>query len=250
MKTTSSTEPIAQHSILKSLILHILPGGLVTLFFFLLKPGLDSSGYPPLLAFLIAVLLVDVPFMLGVMLYEGKKINGHFSLDGILAFRNKISAKTFILVFVGAFVVVYLLVMLVTPISAFLFENYFSWLPEWFLLQEQTQYEAYAKNILVTVFIAQLIVTGIVLPWVEELYFRGFLLPRISRFRNLAPLFGGLLFGFYHIWQVYDFPTVFILGAALSYIVWWQKDLRLSIGLHILANIFSRLMFLFAALSM
>lgn len=250
MKTTSSTETIAQHSILKSLILHMLPGGLVTLFFFLLKPALDSSGYPPLLTFLIAVLLVDVPFMLGVMLYEGKKINGHFSLDGILAFRNKISAKTFILVFIGAFVVVYLLVMLATPISAFLSENYFSWLPEWFLLQEQTQYEAYAKNILVAVFIAQLIVTGIVLPWVEELYFRGFLLPRISRFRNLAPLFGGLLFGLYHIWQLYDFPTVFILGAALSYIVWWQKDLRLSIGLHILANIFSRLMFLFAALSM
>jgi hypothetical protein len=138
MKTASSTETIAQHSILESLILHVLPGGLVTLFFFLLKPALDSSGYPPLLAFLIAVLLVDVPFMLSVMLYEGKKLNGHYSLDGILAFRNKISAKTFFLVFVGAFVVVYLLVMLATPISPFLLENFFSWLPEWFLLQEQT----------------------------------------------------------------------------------------------------------------
>jgi membrane protease YdiL (CAAX protease family) len=106
----------------------------------------------------------------------------------------------------------------------------------------------YAKNILVVVFIAHLIVTGIVLPWVEELYFRGFLLPRISRFKSFAPLLGGVLFGLYHIWQLYDFPTVFLLGTALSYIVWWQKDLRLSIGLHILANTFSRLIFLFAAL--
>ena len=250
MNYTTSSESISQHSFWKSMLLHVLPGALVTLFFFLLKPLLDSTGYPPLLAFLIAVLLVDVPFMLGVMLYEGKTLNGHYSLDGVLAFRNKLSAKTVILIFVGAFVGIYLLIMLATPVSTALSENIFSWLPQWFFLQEQTQYEAYAKNILVIVFTAQLIVTGIVLPWVEELYFRGFLLPRISRFNNLAPLFGGMMFGLYHIWQLFDFPIVFLLGAALSFLVWWQKDLRLSIRLHIVANVFSRLMFLFAALSM
>ncbi len=51
-------------------------------------------------------------------------------------------------------------------------------------LEEQTQYSAYAKDILVFVFAFQLVLTGIALPWVEELYFRGYLLPRVSRYKS------------------------------------------------------------------
>ena len=88
------------------------------------------------------------------------------------------------------------------------------------------------------------------LPWVEELYFRGYLLPRISRYGVGAPLIGGLLFGLYHSWQPFGFVTVFLLGAALGYVVWWKRDLRLSISLHVFANASARLMFLLAAMNM
>jgi membrane protease YdiL (CAAX protease family) len=145
---------------------------------------------------------------------------------------------------------VYLLVMVATPISAFLTESVFSGLPKWIFLEEQTQYEAYAKNILVVVFTLQLIITGVVLPWVEELYFRGYLLPRITRYGRWAPLLGGLFFGLYHVWQMYGFPTVFLLGVAFGYVVWWKKDIRLSISMHVFANALGRLMFLIAALAM
>jgi membrane protease YdiL (CAAX protease family) len=218
--------------------------------FFVLKPLLDSTGYPPLLAFLLAVLLIDIPIMLWVMFNEGKKLNGRFSLEGVVLYREKVSWKTFALVFVGAFVVVYILIMLATPISTFLTENVFSGLPKWIFLEEQRQYEAYAKNILVVVFTLQLVLTGIILPWVEELYFRGYLLPRISRYGKWAPLLGGFSFGLYHVWQLNGFPTVFLLGAALGYVVWWKKDIRLSISLHVFANALGRLMFLMAALAM
>jgi membrane protease YdiL (CAAX protease family) len=234
----------------KSFLLHVTPGVLVTVAFLLLKPLLDSSGYPPLLAFLLAVLLIDIPFMLGVMLNEGKKLNGRFSLEGVVLYREKVSWKIFALVFAGAGVVVYLLVMVATPISAFLTESVFSGLPKWIFLEEQTQYEAYAKNILVVVFTLQLIITGVVLPWVEELYFRGYLLPRITRYGRWAPLLGGLFFGLYHVWQMYGLPTVFLLGVAFGYVVWWKKDIRLSISMHVFANALGRLMFLMAALAM
>jgi membrane protease YdiL (CAAX protease family) len=140
--------------------------------------------------------------------------------------------------------------MLVTPISNFLTENIFSGLPGWIFLEEQTQYETYSKNILVLLFTFQLVLTGIILPWVEELYFRGYLMPRISRYEKWTPLLGGLFFGLYHIWQLYSFPTVFLLGAALGYVVWWKKDIRLSISLHVFANTLGRLMFLMVALAM
>ena len=137
-----STSDLPQHSLFKSFLLHVLPGALTTAAFLVLKPLFDGSSYPPLLAFLLAVLLVDLPILLGVMLAEGKKLTGRYSLEGVILYREKVSWKTFALVFVGAFVVVYALMMLVTPISSFLTKAAFSWLPEWMFLEEQAQYQA------------------------------------------------------------------------------------------------------------
>jgi len=62
---THSTEPQAapdcpQHSLLTSLGLHVLPGMLTIIAFLIFKPLFDTSGYPPLLAFLLAVFVADV----------------------------------------------------------------------------------------------------------------------------------------------------------------------------------------------
>jgi len=141
-------------------------------------------------------------------------------------------------------------VILVSPITGFLAQHVFSGLPQWIFLEEQSQYQAYAKGALVTVFTFQLILTGLVLPWTEELYFRGYLLPRLTRYGKWTPLISGLLFGLYHSWQAFGFVGVFLLGIVLGYVVWWQRDIRLSIGLHITANALTRLAFLLAALAM
>jgi membrane protease YdiL (CAAX protease family) len=228
---------------------NVTPGVLVTMAFLVFKPLIDSSGYPPLLAFLLAVVLIDVPFMLGVMLNEGKKLNGRNSLAGVVLYREKVTWKTFLLVFVGAFVVMYLLIMLTTPLSSMLAETAFTWLPDWFYFENTTQYEGYSKNILVLVFSLQLLITGIILPWVEELYFRGYLMPRISRFEKWTPLLGGLFFGLYHVWQLFGLVGVSLLGAGLGYVVWWKKDIRLSISLHVFANALVRVFLLLGVLA-
>lgn len=239
-----------QHSLVKSTLLHILPGVLATITFLVLKPLLDSSGYPPLAAFLLAVLLVDLPVMVGILLHEGKKHNGRLSLDGVILYREKVSWKVFALVFIVAFIVLFGLITLVTPITSLLTDTVFSGLPDWLFLDEQTQYESFGKRELIIVFVFQLVLTGIILPWVEELYFRGYLMPRISRYGRWAPLISGLLFGLYHSWQLFGFATVFLLGTALGYIVWWKRDIRLSISLHVFANTLARLVFLMAAIQM
>jgi membrane protease YdiL (CAAX protease family) len=239
-----------QHSLPKSIVLHILPGAATTLVFVLLKPLLDPTGFPPLLAFLLAVLLVDLPLQLGIMLFEGKQLNGRLSLNGVVLYRDKIAWKTFALVFVAAFVVVYALITLTTPLTASLTDTLFSGWPAWMFLEEPTQYRAFAKGAVIAVFVLQLVLTGVALPWVEELYFRGYLLPRMSRYGAGAPLIGGLLFALYHGWQLYAFVTVFLLGTALGYVVWWRRDIRLSIALHVVANALTRLMFLMAALAL
>jgi hypothetical protein len=120
------TSDVPQHALLKSLGLHVLPGVLTTVAFLVFKPPLDASGYPPLLAFLLAVLLVDLPVLPGVMLYAGRVRNGRYSLEGVVLYREKVSWKTFVLFFVGAFVVVYVLMMVMIPLSNLLRESVFS----------------------------------------------------------------------------------------------------------------------------
>ena len=240
----------SQHSLIKSLFLHILPGILVTLGFILLSPLMTRLGYPPLLGFLLAVLLFDLPFMLGFLFREGKKKNGRFSLQGVLQFNEKLAWGKFFLFFIGVFLVIYLLMMLVTPLNTFLSEKLFSWLPAWMFLENQAQYMQFSKAILLFVFSLQLVLTGILLPWVEELYFRGFLLPRISIYGKWAPVISGLFFGLYHLWQPFGFFSVFVLGSALSGLVLWKRDLRLSIGLHVLANLLTRLAYLAVVFTM
>jgi membrane protease YdiL (CAAX protease family) len=169
---------------------------------------------------------------------------------GVVLYREKVSWKTFVLIFIGAFVVLYLIIMLATPLNSILADTLFSWLPEWIFFDNAAQYEGYAKNILILAFTLQLAITGVILPWVEELYFRGYLLPRISQYRGWTPLIGGLLFGLYHGWQLYGWVGVALLGAGLGYVVWWKKDLRLGISLHVFANALVRLMLLMSILAM
>jgi len=75
-------------------------------------------------------------------------------------------------------------------------------------------------------------------------------LPRLSRYGRWASLLGGLFFGLYHIWQLFSFPAMLLLGAALGVVVWWKRDVRIGVGLHVFANALARLMYLMAALAM
>ena len=124
-----------------------------------------------------------------------------------------------------------------------------TWLPGWFFIDDASQYEAYGRQILIIVFTLHLVITGIILPWVEELYFRGYLLPRLSRFGRWTPLIGGLLFGLYHVWQLYGFVGVFLLGTGLCFVVWWKKDIRLAISLHVFANALMRIFLLLSVIA-
>jgi len=250
MQIDHSASAYPQHPLLISIVLHILPGAFVTFGFLAIKSLLEPTVYPPLLAFLLAILLIDLPLMWGIMLYEGWKQNGRIGINWVVQYREKLSWRKFLMVFIGAFLVAYALVTLASPLTGILTEQIFSELPQWIFLDEQSQYQAYTKNVLVAIFTFQLILTGVVLPWTEELYFRGYLLPRITRFGKWTPLIGGLLFGLYHSWQAFGFVSVFLLGAVLGYVVWWQRDIRLSISLHIVANIFTRLSFLLVALTL
>ncbi len=62
----------------------------------------------------------------------------------------------------------------------------FAWLPDWFFINEDLS--VYSKNIQFINWLAIFLLTGIIGPYVEELYFRSFLLPRIDWMKVWAPV--------------------------------------------------------------
>ena len=69
-------------------------------------------------------------------------------------------------------------VLLYPPLDEFFIGRVFSWLPGWFFFAED--FARYSTAALFTTWVFGLVVNGVAGPLVEEVYFRGYLLPRIS----------------------------------------------------------------------
>ncbi len=226
---------IEQHSLLKSIILHLLPGILIFLFFIIFTPILTEKGFPTLFCLFLAVMLVLIPFELGFVFYQAKKKNKTLSLRGIVLYRQKIPLWQYFVIipfFVACAFISYFIIA--PPIQDHLREVYFSWLPDWFFLSYNI--EDSSKAALLATWILGVIFNGITGPIVEELYFRGYLLPRISRFKGWAPLLNVVLFSVYHFFSPWRNLERIVALLPGTYIIQWKKNIYLGIVPHCLLN--------------
>lgn len=75
--SNSQTETqVGQHSLVQSILLHLLPGVLILVFYLIVAPLMGRLGYPSGTALFIAIGVVLIPFELGYLLYQGKEQNG------------------------------------------------------------------------------------------------------------------------------------------------------------------------------
>src|SRR6476620_618465 len=175
----------AQHSLAQSIVLHLLPGVLIALVFFSTAPLARQWQLPPFMAQCFADLAVLVPGVLGYLYYQGYRTNGRLSLAGVVLYRNRLPWWQFaglvplILVAAGG------LTVLLAPLSAVIFTRFFSWLPDMFLTADL---HAYSQSTLISSYLVFVVMIVFTAPILEELYFRGYLLPRMARFGIWAPV--------------------------------------------------------------
>ncbi|MBE0688293.1 MAG: CPBP family intramembrane metalloprotease [Anaerolineaceae bacterium] len=228
---------IRQHTIPQSILLHLLPGALITAFFFLAAPVLIESGFPPILSLYLAILLVLIPFELGFLFYQGKKLDGRYSLNGIVLFRERIPIGKMILMIISLFAWSGLVFTLLPKLDALISETLFAWFPGWSspnnLLGNVSQYSKTALKITI---VAGFLLNGIAGPIVEELYFRSYLLPRIPASRWWAPLINITLFSLYHFFTPWQNISRILAFLPLSYAVAWKRNIYLSMWAHCLLN--------------
>jgi membrane protease YdiL (CAAX protease family) len=71
------------------------------------------------------------------------------------------------------------------PLDKIITQKLFSWLPSWYTVQDLN---GYSIEVIQTTLIVNLLLNGVLAPFVEEFYFRGYLLPRMQVWENLLSL--------------------------------------------------------------
>lgn len=237
-KGDTTTVNIEQHSVLRSIVLHLLPGILMLVVYIIAASLARGWGLPvALVALNLAVAFVLVPFELGYLFYQGKKRNGRLSLKGVVLYRERMPFWQYV-VFVPILLIwaVFCFAVISLPTEEFLIRTLFSWLPDWLIPAPVDTTQFATAPALALIGLLSLVLQGIVGPIVEELYFRGYLLPRISYLKGWAPLVNVVLFSLYHFFTPWQNLGRILALLPLVYIVRWRKNIYLSIVLHVTAN--------------
>lgn len=232
---TLKTADVEQHTIGQSIVLHLLPGILTGAFYFAIAQPIRNLGYPSLAAMILASIVILIPFELGFLLYQGKKKNGSLSLEGIVLYRQRIPLWQYLVWVPVIFVFLGLVFTILTPISSFL-ETLFTWLPE-VLRFDMGLGGEYSKSVLINTYLIAFIIIVFIAPTVEELYFRGYLLPRMPRWKGWTSIFHSALFALYHTWTPWMAITRTIGMLPLIYIVQRKRNIYLGIIIHCLVNV-------------
>ena len=233
---------VQQHSIKQSITLHLFPGICILLAFAMLAPILDQWGFPSAIALFIVIGIVLVPIELGILFYESKKKTGRFSLMSVVEYRERLSKKQYIGLGIVLFMWLTLIMVVFTPIENYIAEWRYYWLPEWFFLTEFIEnFDQYPRSVIVVTGILGVVFNGLVGPVVEELYFRGYLLPRISRYGKWAPLFNAILFAVYHLFSPWRVLGIIVAMIPFAYVAWWKRNIYIGMIVHCVANTLSSL---------
>jgi membrane protease YdiL (CAAX protease family) len=223
-----------QHSLGQSILLHLAPGVLIGAVFVLTAPVVQALQLPSFLALCLADLVVLVPLVLGYLLHQGYQVNRRLSLRGIVLYRNTLPRWQYAVLVPLIVVLSATLIVGVSPVSTWVFNAWFSWVPDTFLVTSDLS--TYPRTTLGVSYLIFFVLIVVAAPVVEELYFRGYLLPRLSHFGYWAPILHSLLFALFHVWTPWLTVARTIGVLPLIMIVQWKRNIYLGMLAHILVN--------------
>lgn len=234
---------VPAHGLVQSIALHLGPGVAMLLFYLATAPWFVGMGFPPLFASLISIPAILVPWMLGYLAWEAKRRTGRYDILAAVFYRERMSIRQLLgfgvpLVVWGG--VIFAVSQEVTaPVLA---NRLSSWLPDWFLNPADFDQIVAMPSAPLIVFLGSLIVfAGVVAPIVEELYFRGHLLPAVDRYGGWAPVLTVALFTLYHFESPWESPARFLAVLPMAWIVWYKRSVRFGVVIHVVLNTLSAL---------
>ncbi len=226
---------IERHSFAQTITAHLLPGVLVFVVFVPATRVVLSHGLPPPLALFLTMLLVLIPCELAVLLKNRKKTGPARSWSGLIPYAKRLSVLQYAMLVPLLLVWAFLCFFLLAPLEeSFLAGALFPWPPSWLI--GPTAAPAASRAAWIATMVLGLVVNGIAVPIVEELYFRGYLLPRIPANARWAPLVNAALFSLYHFFSPWQNLARTLAVAPIAYVVSWKRSVWVGLLTHCLLN--------------
>jgi membrane protease YdiL (CAAX protease family) len=222
-------DQIEKHSTTQAVILHLLPGILVGCFYLFARQPVVNMGYPSIIALILAYAFILIPVELGYLLYQGKKKTGRFTLQGIISYRNSIPWWQYLVWVCIIFIAVGAIFAFLKPVDTFLQGKLFFWMPG----INNGLDGNYSRKTLIVTYAMVFIFVAVLTPLVEELYFRGYLLPRMKG--KFAPLLHSFLFAVQHVLEPWMIITRTLGFLPILFGV-KKKNIYVGIIVHILCN--------------
>lgn len=226
---------LKQFNLIQILLYHLLPGIPILLIAIVCANPVWGMGLPIYLSVMLAILFGLLPTQVGVLLLtarlERKKVKD------IIFYKEKMKPLKTITWVLPCLIFSILIFVFVAGLEHPLW-TIFDWVPEWFRIDK---FEIGTMNLttLKITIILNFILNGFLGPFVEELYFRGFLLPRMLKLGKLAPLINAILFSLYHFFTPWENVTRIIALVPFIYSVWYNRNIRIGIFLHCSLNTLS-----------
>jgi uncharacterized protein len=215
-----------------TVLLHLMPGAVALVAYVALVPSAAALGLPSVAALAAAGLIAVPAVQLGALLVHRRR----YPAEPTVALRERLALPRLLgwaaleLVLAGvAFVVT-------APLTRLLQTRVFGWWPQAWTIRLGLDAQYGDQALIIT---AVLILIGSVLaaPIVEELYFRGFLLPRMpGRLGRWRIPVHAALFAAYHLWSPWLIPTRALAILPLAYVAVRTRDVRVGIVAHAVLN--------------
>ena len=241
MKARASSRPagvpagsaVQPHSLGTCLFLHLAPGiANVTATLLGLATFWNPSLPPELFFGVFANVFVLIPVQLGYLYYLAKKRNNPgWSLEGVVVYDQPVSWSRHFIWVPAILAPTAIIFAALEPISL--------------RLETLVGFSVFSKyettgvsEVTGIALLANILLTGILVPITEELYFRGYLLPRMpSRFGRLKPVAHSLLFSIYHFRKPWMIPVRTLGLLPLIYTTIHTRSVRPGIIAHCLVNL-------------
>lgn len=233
----------------RTLVLHLMPAAVTFAAALALAPVLGRLGLPRSFSLTVAFALLLTPIELGLLLHAARRTTGRWSLralPAVLAYRRPVG-RWWLLVPV-LFAVALGTAVALSPLA----DRTGGWLtgvyPQWLLPGYDVTRAGFPTSVLVATLLVTLLIDGVLSATVEELYFRGYLLPRLPVAGWPAVPVSAALFAAQHYWQPFNWLLIFTLQLISTALVMRSRSVRLGIVMHVLANTFGVLTTLLAVL--
>jgi hypothetical protein len=218
------------------LTLHLAPGLLCLLSFVAVGSVTEDAGIPSYLVFILCALFVLAPAELGLLYLHGRYAGP--GAGATVQFREQTPGWQVVLLSAACLAwAIVVFALLDRPLTKPLRTEMFYWFPGFFDLEIYlVQPERYSRSLRILTWAIGL-VAGVIVPLTEELYFRGYLLPRMRSLGAWAPLTHTALFVLYHFWSPWMFPVRMLAILPAYYAVWRTRNIRIGIAVHLLLNL-------------